>query len=122
MTIASAITGTLHALSRAFAFALALPIRFYRYFISPLLGRNCRYDPTCSAYALQALDIHGPVKGSYLAARRILRCHPVKWLGGGEGFDPVPLRRTQQLAAPCGHDHSHITARTPRVAEGKKTP
>jgi uncharacterized protein len=69
---------------------LALPIRFYRLCISPLLPPSCRYQPTCSAYALEALHKHGPVKGLALAARRIARCHPITWLGGSSGFDPVP--------------------------------
>lgn len=64
-----------------------LPIHFYRLVISPWLPRSCRYTPTCSAYALEALDKHGAVKGGWLALRRILRCHP--W--GGRGYnDPVP--------------------------------
>lgn len=65
---------------------LQLPVRFYRYFISPLTGPNCRFRPTCSVYALEALEKHGAIKGSWLAAQRILRCHP--W--GGCGHDPVP--------------------------------
>lgn len=55
----------------------------------------CRFQPTCSAYALEALREHGPVKGLMLAARRLARCHPVPWLGGGSGFDPVPLSKTR---------------------------
>ncbi len=70
--------------------ALSLPIRLYRGLISPLLPASCRFQPTCSAYALEALHEHGPLKGLYLAARRILRCHPISWLGGSSGFDPVP--------------------------------
>lgn len=66
--------------------ALMLPVRLYRYFISPLTGPNCRFTPSCSAYALEALERHGAIRGSWLAARRILRCHP--W--GGCGHDPVP--------------------------------
>jgi putative membrane protein insertion efficiency factor len=65
---------------------LKLAIRGYRYLISPMLGPNCRFYPSCSCYAEEAIELHGALKGSYLAARRILRCHP--WHAGG--FDPVP--------------------------------
>ena len=75
--------------------ALSLPIRLYRVLISPLLPASCRFQPTCSAYALEALHAHGPLKGLYLAARRILRCHPITWLGGSSGFDPVPPAHTR---------------------------
>lgn len=68
---------------------LQAPILFYRYAISPLLGPRCRFAPTCSEYALIALSRHGPIRGSWLAARRIVRCHP---LNAG-GYDPVPPRR-----------------------------
>lgn len=61
-------------------------IRGYQLFLSPVLGNNCRFDPTCSAYAMEALARHGAVRGTWLGARRILRCHP--W--GGHGHDPVP--------------------------------
>ena len=71
---------------------LIAPIRFYRYTISPLLPPACRYTPTCSQYAIEAIQVHGPVKGLYLTIRRLLRCHPIKWLGGGQGYDPVPPR------------------------------
>ncbi|KAA5606807.1 membrane protein insertion efficiency factor YidD [Roseospira marina] len=66
-------------------------IRVYQLFLSPLLGQNCRYMPTCSAYAMEALERHGVVRGGWLAARRILRCHP--W--GGMGYDPVPEARAR---------------------------
>jgi len=74
---------------------LSLPIHLYRRLISPLLPPSCRFTPTCSEYALQALHSHGPVKGLYLATRRLLRCHPISWLGGSSGFDPVPPTRTR---------------------------
>ncbi|MGR3290723.1 MAG: membrane protein insertion efficiency factor YidD [Paracoccaceae bacterium] len=65
---------------------LAFPIRLYRTVFSPLVGKSCRYQPTCSAYALEALEKHGALKGTYLAVRRIGRCHPF----GSNGYDPVP--------------------------------
>jgi uncharacterized protein len=66
--------------------ALTFLIRLYRLVISPLLGPNCRFYPTCSCYAEEAIHHHGALRGVYLAARRILRCHP--WNPGG--YDPVP--------------------------------
>lgn len=77
-------------LSRIGVLALKLPIHAYRLVLSPLLGPRCRFQPTCSAYALEALDRHGPIKGTWLAASRLSRCHPVRWLGGSDGYDPVP--------------------------------
>lgn len=68
------------------AYLLSLPVRFYRAVFSPWVGHSCRYQPTCSAYAMEALQKHGGLKGGWLAARRILRCHP--W--GRSGYDPVP--------------------------------
>jgi putative membrane protein insertion efficiency factor len=68
------------------AWILSLPVKGYRLAFSPWVGHGCRYQPTCSAYALEALEKHGGVKGGYLAARRILRCHPL----GGSGIDNVP--------------------------------
>ena len=68
------------------AWLFSLPVRFYRLFISPWLGSNCRYQPTCSPYALEALQKHGAIKGGWLAIRRIARCNP--W--GGSGIDNVP--------------------------------
>ncbi|MCF0183778.1 MAG: membrane protein insertion efficiency factor YidD [Bacteroidaceae bacterium] len=65
---------------------LTLPIVFYQRCISPLTPPACRFTPTCSQYALEAIRKHGPLRGLYLAVRRILRCHP--W--GGSGYDPVP--------------------------------
>jgi len=69
---------------------LSFPIHVYRYCLSPMLPRTCRFEPSCSTYALEALSLHGPVKGSWLIIRRLSRCHPISWLGGRSGFDPVP--------------------------------
>lgn len=66
---------------------LKLPVRFYRYAVSPLLGPRCRFYPSCSEYCLQALEKHGPFHGLKLTAGRLLACHP--W-SGRSGFDPVP--------------------------------
>ena len=71
-------------------FALSVPIHAYRFLISPMLPPSCRFHPTCSAYALEALHVHGPLKGTWLAVRRLCRCHPIRFLGGGSGIDPVP--------------------------------
>jgi putative membrane protein insertion efficiency factor len=65
---------------------LQLPIRLYRWLVSPMLGTNCRYHPSCSAYALEAIEKHGAARGGWLSIRRVCRCHP--W--GGDGYDPVP--------------------------------
>jgi putative membrane protein insertion efficiency factor len=65
---------------------LAVLIRIYQYSISPLLGPRCRFHPSCSDYALEAIEVHGVWRGGYLALRRLMRCHP--WNPGG--FDPVP--------------------------------
>lgn len=65
---------------------LVLLVKAYRYLVSPWLGANCRFAPSCSEYAIEALERHGVARGGLLAARRILRCHPC----GGSGFDPVP--------------------------------
>ena len=64
-------------------------IKVYQFLISPLLGNSCRYFPTCSDYSIEALKTFGFFKGSYKSLRRIISCHPIKLLGGGEGFDPV---------------------------------
>ena len=64
-------------------------IKVYKFLISPLLGPSCRYWPTCSDYSVEALKNYGFLKGLYLSLKRILSCHPIKFLGGGEGFDPV---------------------------------
>jgi putative membrane protein insertion efficiency factor len=80
-------------LRRASLSVLLAPIRIYQWCISPMLPPACRFMPTCSEYAVDALTLHGPWRGSAMAAKRLLRCHPVKWLGGASGFDPVPPPR-----------------------------
>lgn len=68
------------------AWVLSLPVRAYRLVFSPWVGHSCRFHPTCSAYAMEALEKHGAFRGGWLAARRIARCHP--W--GASGIDNVP--------------------------------
>jgi putative membrane protein insertion efficiency factor len=76
---------------RGLAVALLLaPLRLYQWLVSPLLPAACRFEPTCSHYAVEALKVHGPWRGMGLAVRRLLRCHPFASLGGSSGFDPVP--------------------------------
>lgn len=82
----NALRKALRAVSKAMAWLLILPVRFYQLCLSPMLPKSCRFEPTCSAYAIEALRRHGPVKGLWLALKRIARCHP--W--GGSGYDPVP--------------------------------
>ena len=72
-----------------FTFILIKLIKSYKYLISPLLGNSCRYLPTCSEYSIDALREFGFFKGLFVSIKRILSCHPIKFLGGGEGFDPV---------------------------------
>jgi putative membrane protein insertion efficiency factor len=78
-----------------FSWLLIVLIKAYRLGISPWFGTACRFTPGCSSYTQEAIHIHGPVRGIWLGARRIARCHP--W--GGSGYDPVPLR------GPATHIH-----------------
>ncbi|MDA0973768.1 MAG: membrane protein insertion efficiency factor YidD [Bacteroidetes bacterium] len=71
---------------KVLTWVLKQPIRFYQLFISPWFPSSCRYTPTCSHYAIEALEKHGPFKGGWLSIKRIGSCNP--W--GGEGYDPVP--------------------------------
>ena len=68
-------------------------IKLYQYILSPYLGNNCRYLPTCSEYFIESIKEFGLLKGSFLGLKRILSCHPIKILGGGEGLDPVKKKR-----------------------------
>ena len=77
-------------------------IRGYRYLLSPVLPSSCRFRPTCSEYALEALSRHGVLRGGWMALKRILRCHP--W--GGSGYDPVPGTGTDRAHRPLD-DHFH---------------
>ena len=70
-------------------FILIKLIKIYKFFVSPLLGQSCRYLPTCSEYSIDSLKNFGLIKGLLISFKRILSCHPIKCLGGGEGFDPI---------------------------------
>ena len=70
-------------------------IKIYQYFFSPLLGNRCRFLPTCSDYFIDCLNEYGFFKGVYFGLKRIIKCHPVKFLGGGKGFDPVVKKKVK---------------------------
>lgn len=92
---------------------LLLPIRFYQYAISPMMASHCRYYPTCSQYAAEAITRHGAIKGLFLAFRRLLRCHP--W--AESGYDPVPGKELCTKSPPhcCGPaSQNPISNRTER--------
>ena len=72
-----------------FSYLLIKIIKVYQIVISPYLGNNCRYLPTCSEYFIDSLKEYGFVKGTLIGIKRILSCHPIKFLGGGKGFDPI---------------------------------
>ena len=74
-------------------FLLIIIIKFYQFLISPLIGNNCRYLPSCSDYFIDSLKEFGFFKGIFIGSKRILSCHPFKLLGGGEGFDPIKKRK-----------------------------
>ena len=73
-------------LKKIFVFIIIL----YQRLISPYFSQSCRFQPTCSEYAKEAINKHGIIKGSKLASKRLMKCHPIKLLGGSEGYDPVP--------------------------------
>ena len=76
-------------MNRLFIKFLIKLIRMYKYLISPILGNNCRYLPTCSDYFIDCLECHGLFKGFFLGIKRLISCHPIKFLGGGEGYKPL---------------------------------
>ena len=78
-------------LNKVATFPLLILIRVYQLIISPLLGSNCRFMPTCSEYAMESLRSYGLIKGSYLTIKRIGKCHP--W--GGHGYDPIPTKKLE---------------------------
>ncbi|KEA62359.1 Protein YidD [Marinobacterium lacunae] len=78
---------------------LKLPIKAYQYLISPVLGSNCRFYPSCSHYTLEAIETHGPIRGLWLGIKRILRCHPFS----EGGIDPVPPADKPSCHENCGH-------------------
>ena len=95
---------------RGVARLLVYAIKVYQWTLSPLLGANCRHLPTCSAYAVEALERHGVAAGLWLSLKRLLRCNP--WVAGG--YDPVPER-----TARCGHGHADAGGRPPaEIAKG----
>lgn len=93
---------------RVLVLLLTAPIRAYQLVVSPLLGPRCRFYPSCSSYALEAIRTHGPLRGTWLAGQRLLRCHP--WNPGG--LDPVPPR----TGSPTTHPGADPTRRAPRGA------
>ena len=78
---------------KIFSYLLIKIIKIYQLIISPYLGNNCRYLPTCSEYFIDCLNEHGFIKGTVIGIKRVISCHPIKFLGGGEGFDPVKKKR-----------------------------
>ena len=81
-----------YVISNILIFIILSLIKFYNFFISPILGIKCRFLPTCSEYCQESLKKHGLIRGGIYSLKRILRCHPIKILGGGEGIDLVPTK------------------------------
>ena len=79
--------------NKIFIYPLVFIIKIYQFIFSPLIGKNCRYIPTCSEYAIESLKSHGLFRGSFFAIRRISKCHPL----GGHGFDPTPKRKQNKV-------------------------
>jgi len=79
-------------ISNILIYITLLIIKFYNFFISPLLGVKCRFLPTCSEYCSESLKEHGLIRGGKYSLKRIIRCHPIKILGGADGIDLVPVK------------------------------
>jgi len=94
-------------------YVLIALLKGYRFAISPLYGQVCRYHPTCSAYALEAVQTHGALRGTWLAMRRVARCHP--WAAGG--FDPVPAQTDRTPKNRRSSTHSSSSLATPTTGE-----
>jgi len=96
-------------LKRALVLLLVGLIRLYQLIISPLLGPRCRFWPSCSSYTIEALQVHGPFKGGWMAIRRIIKCHP----GNPGGMDPVPGGRSEKLCREddCTDNHQEASDR-----------
>ena len=75
-------------LKKIFIFIIIL----YQRLVSPYLPQSCRFQPTCSEYAKESIEKYGIIKGATLASKRLVKCHPIKFLGGSEGYDPVPKK------------------------------
>jgi uncharacterized protein len=97
---------------------LVLLLTGYRTFISPLLGPRCRFYPSCSAYALEAVQVHGALRGSWLAVRRLSRCHPFH----AGGLDPVPARAAKPGPETAGAAGAALAPGAPRRDEGQTCP
>ncbi|GAA2150637.1 membrane protein insertion efficiency factor YidD [Actinomadura napierensis] len=100
------------------AAVLILLVRAYRRFLSPLLGQQCRFTPSCSTYGLKALQVHGAGRGTWLTVRRIARCHPFH----PGGYDPVPPKKTPSGKSGAASSNSGRKERGPALAEPKELP
>ena len=80
---------------KIFSYLLVKIIKIYQLIISPYLGNNCRYLPTCSEYFIDCLNEHGFIKGTVIGIKRVVSCHPIKFLGGGSGFDPAIRKKNK---------------------------
>ena len=104
-------------IGRPLSLLLLALIRVYQWFISPMLAGTCRFSPTCSQYAIEAIGRHGPVRGAWMALRRFARCRP----GGGFGIDPVADARTGGAGHGAIHDgHDHGPVRTMAAPGGDR--